>query len=94
MLFKKKWFPISTWLTIFLVKEYFHLLLFEILEGFFQFLNGGFVCEISIHKATRATFLHDLSPVVTRQLTKAIIAVHDRVVYDPSIGQNKTGIWK
>ena len=79
-------------LTVFLVQKYLHLLLFQALKGVLQFPDGSLVCQVAVHEAARARLLHHLGPVVARQLAESVIAVDDRVVYDPGIGQDETGI--
>lgn len=40
-----------------------------------------------------AALLHDLSTMVAREFTEAIIAIDDRPLHDLSVSQHKIGIW-
>ena len=66
--------------------------MFLFLEAFFDLGHGIFVGELAVHKTAIAWLLHDLGSRVSRELAEAIIAVDNRIVNDPGVGQHEAAV--
>lgn len=78
--------------TVFLVEQDLYLCLLHVFKRTLDLVHRLLVRQVAVHKTARAALLHDLGPVIPRQLTEPVIAVDDGVVHDPGICQQEAAI--